>query len=50
MSSFTDKYNLNKPNLDGQNDLKTEVKTSRIISEEAAAAAAKKVAESKESE
>ena len=36
MSSFTNKYNLNKPNLDGQNDLTPEVKTSIIIEKEAA--------------
>ena len=48
MSSFTDKYNLNKPNLDGQNDLKPAVKTSYIIEQEAAAA--KKEEKSKESE
>ena len=42
MSTFTDKYSLNKPALDGPNDLKSEVKTSYIIQQEAAAEAAKK--------
>ena len=46
MSSFTDKYNLNKPNLDGENDLTPEVKTSYMIGKEAAT----KVEEKKEEE
>jgi len=50
MSTFTDKYSLNKPALDGPNDLKSEVKTSYIIEQEAAAEAAKKAEEAKESE
>ncbi len=31
MSTFTDAYKLGQPSLDGPNDLKPEVKTSRII-------------------
>ena len=48
MSSFTDKYNLNKPALDGPNDQKPAVKTSYIIEQEAATKVEEKEEESSE--